>query len=272
MPMNERNLTGSRASKARSVQPLQESTTPACRRRTTAPSPWKLTTPPSPFPGRHERAPRTDPQPPLVWQVCIRPCQESSTPRMPPASERDHQPDRHEADETACLRCPTHLTSPPVSSQPLPTPDVRSSSYRPRCFPARPPRPPRRERPSSSIENRTALASRSPRRTATTRSGHRPAFLQPRSIPQGTSSRLPAPKTSGFQNAASGEDEEDVPPVPAIPKVYESPKNSPAEISFLEKTKPALSFDTSSTHSNSTGSLSVHQTDPPKRLLEDEPT
>lgn len=53
------------------------------------------------------------------------------------------------------------------------------------------------------------------------------------------------------------EDDEEVPPVPAIPKVYESPKDSPAEATFLEKRKSGnLSLDTSSVHSTSTSSLS----------------
>src|SRR5207244_988428 len=53
--------------------------------------------------------------------------------------------------------------------------------------------------------------------------------------------------------------DEDVPPVPAIPKVYESPKESPAELSFMEKRKSNLAFDASSLNSNSTGSVSLGQ-------------
>jgi dual specificity tyrosine-phosphorylation-regulated kinase 2/3/4 len=54
------------------------------------------------------------------------------------------------------------------------------------------------------------------------------------------------------------DDEEDVPPVPAIPKAYESPKDSPADAYFMEKKKTALSgFDATSIHSNSTGSISM---------------
>ncbi|KAI1878651.1 hypothetical protein JX265_002828 [Neoarthrinium moseri] len=71
------------------------------------------------------------------------------------------------------------------------------------------------------------------------------------------SSRLPAPKanpTHGTQPAA--EEEEDVPPVPAIPKAYESPKDSPAELAFIERKKSSHAFDASSIHSNSTGTLS----------------
>ncbi|KAK9426133.1 hypothetical protein SUNI508_12587 [Seiridium unicorne] len=71
-----------------------------------------------------------------------------------------------------------------------------------------------------------------------------------------STSRLPAPKTNSHNNAPPAEEEEDVPPVPAIPKAYESPKDSPAEIAFIEKKKSSHAFDTSSIHSNSTGTLS----------------
>lgn len=77
-----------------------------------------------------------------------------------------------------------------------------------------------------------------------------------RSLGQGApSSRLPAPKTSSaHNNALPAEGEEDVPPVPAIPKAYESPKDTPE--SFLEKRKSNYAFDTSSINSASTGTLS----------------
>ncbi|EFW99251.1 dual specificity protein kinase pom1 [Grosmannia clavigera kw1407] len=86
--------------------------------------------------------------------------------------------------------------------------------------------------------------------------------VQPR-LPQASmpipinSSRLPGPKTLAPRTSMSNlDDGEDVPPVPAIPKAYESPKGSPAELSFLEKRKSGLAFDSSSTRSTSTASLS----------------
>lgn len=78
--------------------------------------------------------------------------------------------------------------------------------------------------------------------------------LQPRAQANGAS-RLPAPKSVN-NLPSSNEEGEDVPPVPAIPKVYESPKESPAEMSFLDKRKSNLGLDSSSLRSNSTGSLS----------------
>lgn len=79
--------------------------------------------------------------------------------------------------------------------------------------------------------------------------------LQPR-VPANGTSRLPAPKSANNLPVASQDEDEDVPPVPAIPKVYESPKDSPAELQFLDKRKSNLGLEESSIRSNSTGSLS----------------
>ncbi|KAK4109407.1 hypothetical protein N656DRAFT_336866 [Canariomyces notabilis] len=77
--------------------------------------------------------------------------------------------------------------------------------------------------------------------------------------PQGVGSKLPAPKALSLHNSAGHDEDEDVPPVPAIPKAYESPKDPLAEAAFLEKRKSNLGFDASSIHSNSTGSVSGGQ-------------
>jgi dual specificity tyrosine-phosphorylation-regulated kinase 2/3/4 len=76
--------------------------------------------------------------------------------------------------------------------------------------------------------------------------------------PNLTNSRLPAPKAvaSLSNTAPAADEEEDVPPVPAIPKAYESPKDSPAEVAFMEKKKANYAFDASSINSTSTGTLS----------------
>ncbi|PSN65861.1 hypothetical protein BS50DRAFT_635070 [Corynespora cassiicola Philippines] len=49
--------------------------------------------------------------------------------------------------------------------------------------------------------------------------------LQPRLNPALSGSRLPTPKPRNVHSSAGGEEEEEVPPVPAIPKAYESPKD-----------------------------------------------
>ena len=85
--------------------------------------------------------------------------------------------------------------------------------------------------------------------------------LQPRLSHQPpTSSRLPTPKPRNVHSSAENNEEEDVPPVPAIPKAYESPKDSPkdspAEPPFFNKPKSSMTFDASSINSTSTNSLS----------------
>ncbi|CAK7220850.1 serine/threonine protein kinase, CMGC, dual-specificity [Sporothrix bragantina] len=88
----------------------------------------------------------------------------------------------------------------------------------------------------------------------------------------GTGSRLPAPKPPTLLSSVPSmnlDDGEDVPPVPAIPKVYESPKESPAELSFFEKRKSNLAYDGSSIHSSSTASISGSQPsglEPPAKI------
>ncbi|PVH96969.1 hypothetical protein DM02DRAFT_616857 [Periconia macrospinosa] len=49
--------------------------------------------------------------------------------------------------------------------------------------------------------------------------------LQPRTGPSFPGSRLPTPKPRNVHSSAGGDEEEEVPPVPAIPKAYESPKD-----------------------------------------------
>lgn len=84
--------------------------------------------------------------------------------------------------------------------------------------------------------------------------------IQPRMPQQPASSRLPAPKNNGAQNSSGpGDESEEVPPVPAIPKAYESPKESAlTDTYFVDKKKSALgSLDNLSIHSNSTSSISM---------------
>ncbi|KAI9892044.1 MAG: hypothetical protein M1814_002239 [Vezdaea aestivalis] len=76
--------------------------------------------------------------------------------------------------------------------------------------------------------------------------------LQPR-IPQSLStSRLPTPKTRNVHSSAGPEDGEEVPPVPAIPKAYESPKEA-GDLSFPVGGKINFPFDTSNPLSTTVG-------------------
>ncbi|KAG5996896.1 hypothetical protein E4U43_002774 [Claviceps pusilla] len=82
--------------------------------------------------------------------------------------------------------------------------------------------------------------------------------IQPRLQSSSSATRLPPPKNSGAHthNGLQGDDDEDVPPVPAIPKAYESPKEVSADMYFVEIKKSHLSaVDSTSIHSNSTGSM-----------------
>ncbi|KAG8427682.1 serine/threonine protein kinase, CMGC, dual-specificity [Metarhizium acridum] len=82
--------------------------------------------------------------------------------------------------------------------------------------------------------------------------------VQPRLPLPSSATRLPAPKHGSTHNNLQTDDDEDVPPVPAIPKAYESPKESHAETYFMEKKKSSLNnLDSTSIHSNSTSSISM---------------
>lgn len=65
-----------------------------------------------------------------------------------------------------------------------------------------------------------------------------------------SASRLPTPKTRN--DATSLNDEEIVPPVPAIPKAYESPKGEYEQTPFFGARKSSLSHETSSLKTTST--------------------
>lgn len=77
--------------------------------------------------------------------------------------------------------------------------------------------------------------------------------LQPPRIPQGASatSRLPTPKA---RSGNSEENTEEVPPVPAIPKAYESPKETAHDAPMYANRKSKLNFDQSSINSRNSSS------------------
>ena len=74
-------------------------------------------------------------------------------------------------------------------------------------------------------------------------------------------SRLPTPKVLGLAALGHDLEDEDVPPVPAIPKAFESPRDPLAPAPKLEKRSSNRTFDTSSIHSKSSTS-SVSGTQP----------
>lgn len=81
--------------------------------------------------------------------------------------------------------------------------------------------------------------------------------LQPRFPQSVASSRLPAPKPLITSQGHPGENDEDVPPVPAIPKAYESPKDASIEAPHLGKRKLVFPHDSGSTANNATGTISL---------------
>ena len=143
---------------------------------------------------------------------------------------------------------------PPVSM------DTRAESRSPSMIPRRTSGTPSSARTTPDISNRKSyssglsIASNTSYNTVRTSTGS----TQPR-VPQSSStSRLPAPKNNTTHQSGPTEEGEEVPPVPAIPKAYDSPKGSPAEALFVEKKKSGLNgLDATSIHSNSTGSISM---------------
>lgn len=157
----------------------------------------------------------------------------------------------------------------PVPTAPMPLATSRPSSRSPSMLPRKIPTP-ASSRTTPDANNRksysSGLSATSANSYNTVRSST--GSIQPR-IPQSGSSRLPAPKGVPSQSTANGEEEEEVPPVPAIPKLYDSP----GELSFLDKRKSNRAFDTSSINSTSTGSVSGAQlTDPPPAKLQRKPS
>ncbi|KAK3351478.1 hypothetical protein B0H65DRAFT_123066 [Neurospora tetraspora] len=157
----------------------------------------------------------------------------------------------------------------PVPTAPMPLARSRPSSRSPSMLPRKIPTP-ASSRTTPDANNRksysSGLSAASANSYNTVRSST--GSIQPR-IPQSGSSRLPAPMGMPAQNTANGEEEEEVPPVPAIPKLYDSP----GELSFLDKRKSNRAFDTSSINSTSTGSVSGAQlTDPPPAKLQRKPS
>ncbi|KAI0386804.1 hypothetical protein F5Y04DRAFT_275253 [Hypomontagnella monticulosa] len=146
---------------------------------------------------------------------------------------------------------------PQITNAPPPPIDIRPHSRSPSMIP-RKTSTPSSLRTTPDITNRKSYSSGLSVGSTNSFNTHRTSTgsIQRVLSQGGPTSRLPAPKALTIHNPPPGEDEEDVPPVPAIPKVYESPKDSPAELSFLEKRKSTYTFDSSSVHSNSTGTPS----------------
>ncbi|KAK3945823.1 hypothetical protein QBC46DRAFT_61285 [Diplogelasinospora grovesii] len=251
-----RNLTASRASKARSVQP------PPRASQSTLSADNSTLTP------DHNRTSLAFPRSPRTANKGLNPAPSSAKrmsvmPGVPHASHatglgaRTISPtDTRRMKRMSAMH---HDQGPPeVPTEPMPSlaAEVRASSRSPSMIPRKISTPsssrttpdPNRKSYSSGL----SIGSTNSFNTVRTSTGS----IQQRNSQVGGSSRLPAPKALSLHTSSTADDDEYVPPVPAIPKVYESPKDSPAEMSFLDKRKSNMAYDASSLHSNSTGSVS----------------
>lgn len=140
---------------------------------------------------------------------------------------------------------PMPYTPPTPQPEPMGT-GARSSTHSP-AF------PPKSITPSSSRTtpeaNRKSYSSGISNSSSTSYNSFL-ASMGPSRISQSVStSRLPTPKTRMENSSVCGEEE--VPPVPAIPKAYESPK-AEFDQPFFAARKSSLPFDTGSVNSTST--------------------
>ena len=256
-----RNLTGSRASKARSVQPP-----PRTSQAMLSPDASTLSVDQSQI----STAPRS-PRPAAKGSNAASSKRMSIMPGVAHSSHatglgaRTISPtDTRRMKRMSTMHQGQGQAQPQVPLNPLPlSAEMRASSRSPSMLPRKISTPsssrttpdPNRKSYSSGL----SVGSTNSFNTVRTSTGS----IQQRNTQPG-SSRLPAPKALNLHNTSNAEDEEDVPPVPAIPKVYESPKDSPAELSFLDKRKSNLAFDASSLNSTSTGSVSLVQLNEPQ--------
>ncbi|KAH8121471.1 CMGC/DYRK/DYRK2 protein kinase [Trichoderma asperellum] len=155
---------------------------------------------------------------------------------------------------------PQSTSSNQVSNAPPPPPvsmETRAASRSPSMIPRKASATPSSSRTTPDISRKSyssglSVGSTVSFNTVRTSTGS----LQPR-LPQPASvSRLPAPKHATSHGSLPSGDEEDVPPVPAIPKAFESPKDTPpAETYFLAKKKSSLgTLDSISINLNSSNS------------------
>ncbi|TAQ87838.1 hypothetical protein B7494_g3852 [Chlorociboria aeruginascens] len=164
--------------------------------------------------------------------------------------------DARRAKRLSILNAPP-MPTPNTPPTPQPESSTRTSSRSPSMLPRKITTPSSsRTTPDmnrKSYSSGLSIGSNASYNTARTSTGS----LQPRMPQPLSTSRLPTPKPRNAHSSAGINDEEEVPPVPAIPKAYESPKESPAEPPFFgNKRKSSMLFDASSINSTSTNSLS----------------
>ncbi|KAL1842010.1 hypothetical protein VTJ49DRAFT_6176 [Mycothermus thermophilus] len=132
----------------------------------------------------------------------------------------------------------TSSTAPLLPNPPPLSSEIRSASRSPSMLPRKIPTP-SSSRTTPDLNNRKSYSSglslnsngsfSNAVRTSTASITHR-----------NSQSRLPAPKTLALHTAAVTDDAEEVPPVPAIPKAYESPKDAHTADVLLDKRRSNL--------------------------------
>ncbi|KAI9697817.1 MAG: hypothetical protein M1836_004493 [Candelina mexicana] len=160
-------------------------------------------------------------------------------------------------------RLSTLQNPPPLPSTP-PTPQHESLPLRPRSTTVSPPLVSQKSLTPSSTRTTPEQNRKSYNSNLSLLSGANPtsartssSSLQSRFSQTISTSRLPTPKSTNTLD--SGADAEEVPPVPAIPKAYESPKE-PTDQPFFSARKSSLPFDSGS--ANSTPSTENSLVDP----------
>lgn len=140
---------------------------------------------------------------------------------------------------------PQSMSLNQVSNAPPPPPvsmETRAASRSPSMIPRKASATPSSSRTTPDISRKSyssglSVGSTVSFNTVRTSTGS----LQPRLSQSSSVSRLPAPKHTTTHGSLPSGDEEDVPPVPAIPKAFESPKDTPpSDTYFLAKKKSSL--------------------------------
>ncbi|KAK0103877.1 hypothetical protein ONS96_004986 [Cadophora gregata f. sp. sojae] len=236
-----RGLTASRAAKTKSLQPPSRQGQTHLVAKTGTPDHTRSSSFAGRSPGRPNGRGTTTPSS-SNKRMSVIPGMPTSSSHATGLGARTVSPtDARRAKRLSVLQGPPPMPNTPPTPQPE-TSTIRTSSRSPSMLP--------RKASTPSSSRTTPDLNRS---------------LQPRMQLPPSSSRLPTPKPRNVHSSTGNNEEEEVPPVPAIPKAYESPKDSPADPPFFKR-KSSMPFDASSINSTSTNSLSGRGSirDPPK--------
>ncbi|PBP20378.1 serine/threonine protein kinase [Diplocarpon rosae] len=267
-----RGLTASRAAKTKSLQPPSRQGQTHLSAKAVTPDHCRSSSFAGRSPGRPNGRGTSTPSS-TAKRMSAMPGMTISSPHATGLGARTVSPtDARRAKRLSILQKPPPMPRTPPTSQ-AETSTIRTSSRSPSLLPRKATTPsssrttPEQNRKSySSGLSNASIQSHTTSRTST-------GSLQPRMSLPPSSSRLPTPKPRTTHSSAGNNEEEEVPPVPAIPKAYESPKESPPEQPFFNKRKSSMPYDASSINSISTNSLSGRASirDPPRNDREQKP-